>query len=122
MSNVSDVLPRRTSLPSLSGKRQLLPIDLYGLKQTIANLSPAVAGLLLSVPKFALLTVPKASHLGMEPFALSRSQRVCSALQSAIGTYFLRWKGEGQKHPPPPPIYRVRCADAWILVTLLYLQ
>ena len=35
----------------------------------------------------------------------------CRACLDTLQTYFLRWKGAGEKHPPPPPFYRV-CATS----------
>ena len=31
----------------------------------------------------------------------------CRSLREAVQTYFLRWKGANEDHPPPPPWYRV---------------
>ncbi|KAL0021775.1 hypothetical protein WJX79_008627 [Trebouxia sp. C0005] len=41
------------------------------------------------------------------------------ALLEAVQTYFLRWKGEGERHPPPPPIYRTVLAWLGSFLSLL---
>ena len=49
------------------------------------------------------------------------------AFKGALQTYILRWKGEGEQHPPPPPWHRVcmfwpKDVMCYILVQRLELQ
>lgn len=41
------------------------------------------------------------------------------ALLGTVHTYFLRWKGDGERHPPPPPIYRTVLAWLGSFLSLL---
>ncbi|KAL0045536.1 hypothetical protein WJX82_009516 [Trebouxia sp. C0006] len=43
----------------------------------------------------------------------------CRALLGTVQTYFLRWKGDGERHPPPPPIYRTVLAWLGSFLSLL---
>lgn len=55
---------------------------------------------------------PKKDDGRYQPF----TRRACL---DTLQTYFLRWKGAGEKHPPPPPIYRTMLAWLGSFLALL---
>ena len=53
--------------------------------------------------RLLLFTSKACKRCGIQP----AWDATCRSLREAVQTYFLRWKGANEDHPPPPPWYRV---------------
>lgn len=79
------------------------------------------------LPAFTRTTMPGRNSCTQLPCQKSSLHRAvlktmhdCRALLGTVQTYFLRWKGDGERHPPPPPIYRVSADYVTVLIAVCF--